>query len=186
MKKILEIALGIVTSIGGFLDVGAIATSAEAGAAFGFQLIWASLLGTLCVIFLVEMSGRLAAVSKHTLSDSIREHFGFRFHAILLLAEIAIDFLVLAAEIGGVCIALQLVSGISFQWWALPVAIAIWLLLWKGTFGLIDKAWHWAVANPAFSGYSTLFVHCRQYPRCGDQSLSVLFLLIGCEGRRVG
>ena len=139
MKKVLEIALGIITSIGGFLDVGAIATAAQAGASFGFTLLWAILLGTICVIFLVEMSGRLAAVSKHTLADAVRERFGFPFYVLPLLAEIVIDFLVLAAEIGGVCVALQLVTGIGLQWWALPVAFAIWLLLWKGTFGLIEN-----------------------------------------------
>ena len=139
MNKILEIALGIVTSIGGFLDVGAIATAAEAGSTYRFQLIWAFVLGTICVIFLVEMSGRLAAVSKHTLAAAVRERFGFNFYIIPLVAEIVVDFLVLAAEIGGVCIALQLVTGISFQWFALPVAFAIWLLLWKGTFGLIEN-----------------------------------------------
>jgi Mn2+/Fe2+ NRAMP family transporter len=139
MNKLLEIALGIVTSIGGFLDVGAIATAAEAGSGFEFQLVWAIVLGTICVIFLVEMSGRLAAVSKHTLADAVRERFGFNFYILPLIAEVAIDFLVLGAEIGGVCIALQLVTGISFQWWAFPVAFAIWLLLWKGTFGLIEN-----------------------------------------------
>ncbi|MEH2399162.1 divalent metal cation transporter [Nostoc sp.] len=139
MNKIFEIALGIVTSIGGFLDVGAIATAAEAGSTYNFQLIWAFVLGTICVIFLVEMSGRLAAVSKHTLAAAVRERFGFNFYIIPLVAEIVVDFLVLAAEIGGVCIALQLVTGISFQWFALPVAFAIWLLLWKGTFGLIEN-----------------------------------------------
>lgn len=149
MKKILEIALGIITSIGGFLDVGAIATAAEAGAAFGYQLIWAIILGTICVIFLVEMSGRLAAVSQHTLAAAVRERMGFNFFIIPLLAEIGVDFLVLAAEIGGVCIALQLLTGISFQWWALPVAFAIWLLLWKGTFGVIEN-------GVAFLGLVTL------------------------------
>ncbi|BAY47431.1 natural resistance-associated macrophage protein [Scytonema sp. HK-05] len=139
MKKILEIALGIVTSIGGFLDVGAIATAAEAGSTFGFQLIWAIVLGTICVIFLVEMSGRLAAVSKHTLAAAVRERFGFNFYIIPLVAEVAVDFLVLAAEIGGVCIALQLVTGISFQWFALPVAFAIWSLIWYGNFSIIEN-----------------------------------------------
>ncbi|MCY6488901.1 NRAMP family divalent metal transporter [Leptolyngbya sp. GGD] len=138
-QKVLEIALGIVTSIGGFLDVGAIATAAEAGSTFSFQLVWAILLGTVCVIALVEMSGRLAAVSKHTLIDGVRERLGFGFLLIPLIAEIVVDFLVLAAEIGGVCIALQLVTGISFQWWALPVAFTIWLLLWKGNFGFIEN-----------------------------------------------
>lgn len=139
MSKLLEIALGILTSIGGFLDVGAIATAAEAGSEFGYQLLWAIALGTICVIVLVEMSGRLAAVSQHTLADAVRERFGFNFYILPLLAEILVDFLVLGAEIGGVCIALQLVTGISFRWWAIPVAFAIWLLLWKGTFGLIEN-----------------------------------------------
>jgi len=139
LKKALEITLGILTSIGGFLDVGAIATAVQAGASFKFQLLWVVLLGTICVIFLVEMSGRLAAVSRHTLVDALRERFGFNFYLIPFLAELVVDGLALAAEIGGVCLALQLVTGISFRWWALPVAFVLWLLLWKGTFSIIEK-----------------------------------------------
>ncbi|TIW63605.1 MAG: divalent metal cation transporter, partial [Mesorhizobium sp.] len=41
MKKLLEISLGIVTSVGGFLEVGSMATAAQAGATFGLRLIWA-------------------------------------------------------------------------------------------------------------------------------------------------
>ncbi len=140
MNKILQITLGIVTSIGGFLGVGAIVTSAEAGSVFGFQLIWAILLGAICVIFLVEMSGRMAAVSKHTLASAIRERFGFNYFVIPLCGEIAVNFLGLAVEIGGVCIALQLVTGISFQWFALPVAMLIWLVLWLGKLGMITNS----------------------------------------------
>jgi NRAMP (natural resistance-associated macrophage protein)-like metal ion transporter len=139
LRKALEITLGIVTSIGGFLDVGAIATAVQAGAAFKFQLIWVVALGTICVIFLVEMSGRLAAVSRHTLVDALRERFGVNFYLVPFLAELMVDFLVLAAEIGGVCLALQLVTGVSFRWWALPVAFVLWLLLWRGTFTIIEN-----------------------------------------------
>jgi Mn2+/Fe2+ NRAMP family transporter len=136
--QILQIALGIVTSVGGFLEVGSIATAAQAGAAFSFQLLWPIALGTLCLIFLIEMSGRLAAVSHHPLPSVVRERFGFNFFVVPLLAETVIDFLVLASEIGGVCLGLQLLTGISFFYWAVPVAFAIWLLLWRGTFGLIE------------------------------------------------
>jgi hypothetical protein len=38
MKKIVEIALGIVTSVGGFLEIGSITTAAQAGADFSLQL----------------------------------------------------------------------------------------------------------------------------------------------------
>jgi Mn2+/Fe2+ NRAMP family transporter len=139
MRKVFEIALGIVTSIGGFLEIGSLATAAQAGAAFGFQLIWAILLGTLCIIFLVEMAGRFAAVSRHTIPDAVRERFGFDFFVVPLIATLSVNFLVLSAEIGGVCLGLQLLTGISFQWWALPVAFATWALLWKGSFGVIEQ-----------------------------------------------
>lgn len=139
-KKLLQIALGILTSIGGFLDVGAIATAADAGASFRFRLLWVIALGTLCVIFLVEMVGRLAAVSQHTYVDAVRERFGFRFYIWPLLAEAIVDTLVLAAEIGGVCVALTLVTGVALRWWVFPVALVVWLTSWFGTFEVIENS----------------------------------------------
>src|SRR5215204_396146 len=139
MNKLLKIALGIFTSIGGFLEVGAIATTAQAGSAFGFTLIWAIVVGTICVIFLVEMSGRLAAVSHHTIKDALRERFGPRIYMVTLVSDVLINLLVLAAEIGGMSLALQLVTGINFRWWAIPTGFLTWLLLWKGSFGLIEN-----------------------------------------------
>ena len=139
MKKILEIALGIVTSVGGFLEIGSIATAAQAGADFSLQLIWAIVLGGICIIFLVEQAGRFAAVSGRTLPDAIRERFGFNYFAFLYLTLALVSLLVLAAEIGGVCVALELATGFYFQWWAIPVALVVWLVIWKGTFGVIEK-----------------------------------------------
>src|SRR5213595_2165539 len=105
MKKILEIALGIVTSVGGFLEIGSITTAAQAGAGFGYQLIWSVVLGTICVAFLVEMSGRFAAVSRQTIVSAMRERFGIRLFAVQLLVLLAVTTLVLAAEMGGVAAA---------------------------------------------------------------------------------
>src|SRR5689334_12242826 len=85
MKKALEITLGIVTSIGGFVDAGSFATSLQAGARFGFRLMWAVALGTLCVIFLTEMSGRLALMSKHPVRELMHKRFGLRYSAALLV-----------------------------------------------------------------------------------------------------
>jgi len=139
MKKWLQVGLGIVTSIGGYLDAGSFATAVQAGAAFRFQLLWTLLFGTLCMVGLIEMAGRLAAVSKHSLRDALHERFGFPFSFLVLCIGVLLDFLVLASEIGGVCLAVQLATGISFRWWALPVAFVTWLLLWKGTFGIIQN-----------------------------------------------
>ena len=60
MKGPLKILLGIVTSICGFIEAGSLSTSAQAGAEFGMRLLWAIAIATICLVFLVEMSGRLA------------------------------------------------------------------------------------------------------------------------------
>jgi Mn2+/Fe2+ NRAMP family transporter len=139
MKKLLDIALGVVTSVGGFLEIGSIVTAAQAGSEYGYQLLWAVVLGGLCVIALVEMSGRFSAVSKHTIPDAIRERFGFRLFLIPFITVGIVSLLVLASEIGGVCIALELATGIKLMWWALPVGIVVFLLIWKGTFSMIEN-----------------------------------------------
>lgn len=139
MKKFLEIALGIVTSVGGFLEIGSVTTAAQAGASFGYKLLWAILLGTICLIFLVEMSGRFSAVSKHTIVDATRERFGFPFFSIVLLGMVLVAFMVLVAELGGIGLSLQILTGIGFPWWAIPVSFVVWLLMWKGTFDLIEN-----------------------------------------------
>jgi len=138
-NKAVEAALGIVTSVGGFLEIGSIATAAQAGGQFGFQLAWAVVLGGVCVAFLVEQSGRLAAVSGATIPDAIRGRFGFNYYFLLLLTMAVVSLLVLAAELGGVCVALEFATGISYRWWAVPVALLAWLIIWKGTFELIEQ-----------------------------------------------
>jgi len=139
MKRLLDLTLGIVTSIGGFLEAGSIITAVQAGAVFGYKLLWAVALGTFGLMLLVEQSGRLAAVSGRTVGDALRERFGINFFIIPLITGLVVSFLVLASEIGGVSLALQMATGISFRWWALPVAFAGWFLLWKGTFGAVEK-----------------------------------------------
>ena len=139
MKKILQLALGIVTSVGGFLEIGSIATAAQAGAAFGYQLVWSVVLGTICIAFLVEMSGRCAAVSKHTIPVAMRERFGARFYAVPLVVMLAVSLLVLAAELGGVAAALELATGIPIPAWAIPILILAWALLWYTSFSVIEN-----------------------------------------------
>jgi len=139
MKRILDLTLGIVTSIGGFLEAGSIITAVQAGAVFGYKLLWTIALGTLGLMLLVEQSGRLSAVTGRTVGDALRERFGISFFILPLVTGLLVSFLVLASEIGGVSLALQMATGISFQWWAMPVAFAGWFLLWKGTFGVVEK-----------------------------------------------
>ncbi len=139
MKKWAEVALGFVTGIGGFLEIGSLATAIQSGAEFGFQLAWVILVGTVGLAFLMEMTGRLAAVSKRTYVDQLRERFGIRFLMIPLVIVFIVSLLALASEIGGICLALEMATGISRQWWAVVVALVGWLLLWRGTFAIVEQ-----------------------------------------------
>lgn len=182
MKKMLEVTLGIITSVGGFLEIGSVTTAVQGGASFGYQLLWAILLGTLCLIFLVEMSGRLAAVSKQTIVDAMRDRFGFPFFSIVLLGMVLVAFLVLIAELGGIGLSLQILTGIGFPWWAIPVSFLVWLLMWKGTFGLIEN-------GASLLGLVTLsFVVAavKLHPNWGNVAHSLLPTFPGDQKARYG
>ena len=56
MKRLLEISLGVVISVGGFLEIGSLATAAQGGAEFGYQLV--SALGEPCMSLSSETSTR--------------------------------------------------------------------------------------------------------------------------------
>ena len=138
MSAIVDLVLGIVTSIGGFVEAGSISTAAQAGSEFRYQLLWAIAAATVMLAMLIEMSGRLAAVSKRSLAAAVRERFGWPFQFVPLAGELAIDVLLLAAEIGGVGLAMKLLTGVGFQWWILPAGLAVWLILWSAGFNLIE------------------------------------------------
>jgi Mn2+/Fe2+ NRAMP family transporter len=91
MSAIFDLVLGIVTSIGGFVEVGSISTSAQAGAEYGFQLLWAIAIAGAMLALLTEMSGRLSVMSKRSLAAAVRERFGIHFHVVPLAAELVLD-----------------------------------------------------------------------------------------------
>ena len=139
MKAIFDLLLGVVTSIGGFVEIGSISTSAQAGSEFGYQLLWAVAIATLMLAMLLEMSGRLAAVSKRSHAAAVRERFGIHFQIVPLMAELVIDVLLLAAEIGGVAIAIKLLTGADTMWLLIPIALSMWMVLWLCGFNLVEN-----------------------------------------------
>src|SRR5205814_3512430 len=69
LKKLLDVALGILTAIGGFVDIGELVTAPAVGARFGMTLAWASVLSLLGIMIFSEMSGRVAAMSGRPVFD---------------------------------------------------------------------------------------------------------------------
>ena len=76
MKKVLGLALGILTAIGGFLDIGDLVTNAVVGSRFGLSLAWVVVVGVVGICLFAQMSGRVAAVSGRATFEIIRERLG--------------------------------------------------------------------------------------------------------------
>jgi Mn2+/Fe2+ NRAMP family transporter len=149
VKKWLSIALGILTATGGFVDVGAISTAGGAGANFGLGLVWAMVLGTVAIMLLVEMTGRLSAVSGKAYADVIRERFGLKYAVLPIGSELIANTFMLAADLGGIAIAVSLLTGIEWHGILPLAALFIFAFVWRGPFALIEN-------GPAILGLVTL------------------------------
>jgi len=139
VKKLFSVALGILTAIGGFVDIGDLVTNAQVGARLGWSLGLVVIVGVLGICVFAEMSGRVAAVSRRATFDLVRERLGPRVGLANLVASMAVTLLTFVAEIGGVALALQLVSSVSYVLLVPFVAVVVWLILWKARFSIMEN-----------------------------------------------
>jgi len=139
VKKILQVALGILAAIGGFVDIGDLVFNVEAGAKFQFQLLWVVVVGVVGIIVYSEMCGRVAAVSKRPVFDSIRERLGFGVGFGALVASEIVNLMTLAAEVGGMALALQLLSGLPYRALIGVGILALAIVIWVAPFEWIER-----------------------------------------------
>jgi Mn2+/Fe2+ NRAMP family transporter len=140
VKRLFAVALGILTAIGGFVDIGDLVTNAAVGSRFGLSLVWVVAVGVLGICLFAEMSGRVAAVSGRATFDLIRERLGPRVGLAALVGSMAVTFLTLTAEIGGVALALELASSINYLLWIPVVGVLVWIVLWRVRFAVLENA----------------------------------------------
>jgi manganese transport protein len=139
MKKVLGVALGILTAIGGFLDIGDLVTNAVVGSRFGLSLGWVVVVGVIGICVFAQISGRVAAASGRATFELIRERLGPRVAVLNLGASFMINLMTLTAEIGGVALALRLVSSVSYLLWVPFAALAVWLVIWRVKFSVMEN-----------------------------------------------
>lgn len=139
MKRLLGVALGVLTAIGGFLDIGDLVTNAVVGSRFGLSLAWVVVVGVIGICLFAQMSGRVAAVSGRATFEIIRERLGPRTALANLSASFVINLLTLTAEVGGIALALQLASSVEPRLWVPVAALAVWLVVWRTKFQLMEN-----------------------------------------------
>jgi manganese transport protein len=140
VKKLLQIALGVVAALGGFVDIGELVFNSQAGGLFGYQLLWTVPIGVVGIATYAEMCGRVATITKRPVFDVVRQRMGFGPGLVTLIASEAINILTVAAEVGGIALILQLYfADLPFRVLLLIVAVAIIALVWFLPFEGIER-----------------------------------------------
>ena len=119
-------------------DAGGIFTYSDAGARFGYSLLWTMIPITLALIVVQEMSARLGVVTGKGLSDLIREEFGLRVTFFTMLLLVIVNFTNVVAEFSGIAGSLSLFHISKFI--AVPVcATLVWFLVVRGNYKSVEK-----------------------------------------------
>ncbi|GAA3744801.1 Mn2+/Fe2+ NRAMP family transporter [Spinactinospora alkalitolerans] len=141
MKRLLAFTLGFLTAIGGFLDIGDLVAGALVGARFGMSLAWVIVVGVIGIVLFTEMSARVTAVSGRATFDLVRERLGARTGLANLMASYFITLLTLAAQLGGVALALELASSIHYLLWVPVVGVLVWVVIWRLPFEKMEQTY---------------------------------------------
>ncbi len=119
-------------------DAGGITTYSLAGAQYGTRLLWTLLPITLALIVVQEISARMGAVTGKGLADLIRENFGVKLTFYLMITLLAANYGNTVSEFAGVAASMEL-FGVS-KFLSVPLAaVAIWFLVVRGTYRLVER-----------------------------------------------
>ena len=128
---------GMVAALAG-ADAGGVAAYSNAGALYGFGLLWTVPIMCLLLIVAQETAARMGCVTGKGFAALIREQYGVRLSALAMLALLISNTTVTLSEFAGIASGLALFGVPTYV--SVPVAaLAIWLLTMSGSYRRIEK-----------------------------------------------
>ena len=119
-------------------DPGGILTYSQAGAQYGYQLLWTLIPTTIALIVIQEMAARMGAVTGKGLSDLIREEFGLRATFFTMMVLGMADFGNIISEFAGLASGMG-IFGIS-KYIVVPIgALLVWTLIVRGKYKPVER-----------------------------------------------
>ena len=119
-------------------DASGIATYSTVGAGFGYSLLWVFIPMVVSLVIVQEMCVRMGVVTGQGLADLIREQFGVRWTAFIMLALLIANTGVIISEFVGIAQASELLGVPRF--FAIPITAGlIWWLVVRGSQKRVER-----------------------------------------------
>jgi manganese transport protein len=137
----LELTLGIMTAVGGFVDISELVFASKAGSTFGYALIWVFAFATVGMIVFGEMSGRVAAIAKQSVFNLMRNRLGLKLGLFTLAASLISTLITCAAEVGGMGLILHYLTGAPYLLLAVLATLTVGASMWVLPFKWIERVY---------------------------------------------
>jgi NRAMP (natural resistance-associated macrophage protein)-like metal ion transporter len=136
---------GVITG-GADNDPAGIATYSIVGATAGFAQNWLLLISTPMLIVVQQMSAKVANVTKADLATVLRTTFGARVATPAVLLMVIANVITMGADLLAMGAAFQLLTGIKFIYWIVPLAGVMGCVTIFLEYRLVSKLMLWLVA----------------------------------------
>ena len=137
----LELTLGIMTAVGGFVDISELVFAAQAGSIFGYALVWVFAFSTIGMMVFGEMCGRVAAVAKQPVFNLMRHRLGLKLGLVTLVASLISTLITCAAEVGGLGLILHYLTGAPYLLMSVASVIVLMASMWVLPFKWIERTY---------------------------------------------
>ena len=152
-------------------DSGGILTYSQAGAQYGYSLLWTILPITVALIVVQEMCARMGVVTGKGLSDLIREEFGLRLTFVLMVLLVIVNYTNVVTEFIGIAGSLGLFH--VPKYFSVPIcALLVWMMVVKGNYKSTEKIF--LVASVVYIAY--IFAGVLSQPSWHEALLATVHL----------
>jgi len=175
-------------------DSGGILTYSQAGAQYGYTLLWTMIPITLALIVVQEMCARMGVVTGKGLSDLIREEFGLRVTVVMMVLLVIVNYTNVITEFIGIAGSLHLFHVSKFI--SVPISAAlVWFLVVRGDYKQVEKIF--LIASVVYIAYifagvlsqpdwhDALLATVKMPPRSLWRSGDYIYMAIGVVGTTI-
>lgn len=120
-------------------DSSAVTTYAVNGATNGYSQLWLLLLATPLYQAVQYACAKIGRITQKGLTDILREHYGQKIATPASLTLVVANTTLIAADLVAIGTGIQLLTGIAWEWFVVPVAVGLWYLIVYQSFGAIKK-----------------------------------------------